>query len=85
MFNAGDQVPAKPLFEVVGKAVKVVPGHTAATAVNVGTIAVLVNPPGAAQFELAPVKAKLFKVPLLLLPEESIAVVNPALAELAIP
>jgi hypothetical protein len=34
--KAGDQVPVIPLFEVVGKAVKAVPSHTAGTAVNVG-------------------------------------------------
>lgn len=36
LFNAGDQVPVKPLFEVVGKAVKVCPLQIGATAVKVG-------------------------------------------------
>ena len=36
LFSAGDQVPVMPLFEVVGKAVKVWPLQIGATAVNVG-------------------------------------------------
>jgi hypothetical protein len=36
LFSAGDHVPVIPLFEVVGKAVKAVPEHTAATGVKVG-------------------------------------------------
>ena len=36
LFNAGDQVPVKPLLDVVGKAVKVCPLQIGATAVNVG-------------------------------------------------
>jgi len=34
--NAGAQVPAMPLLEVVGNAVNVAPEHMGATAVNVG-------------------------------------------------
>ena len=37
LFKAGDQVPVKPLFEVVGKAAKVWPLQIGATAVKVGT------------------------------------------------
>jgi hypothetical protein len=36
LFNAGDQVPVIPLFEVVGNADKVAPEQIGATAVNVG-------------------------------------------------
>jgi hypothetical protein len=36
LFNAGDQVPPIPLFEVVGKAAKVAPEQIAVTCVNVG-------------------------------------------------
>jgi len=38
LFNAGAQVPVKPLFDVVGNAVSVAPEHIGATAVNVGVI-----------------------------------------------
>ena len=38
LFNAGAQVPVKPLFEVVGNAVSVAPEQMGATAVNVGVI-----------------------------------------------
>jgi len=44
--NAGAQVPAMPLFEVVGRAVKVAPEQIGATAVNVGAmfgLTVIVN------------------------------------------
>jgi hypothetical protein len=34
--KAGDQVPAIPLFDVVGNAVSVVPAQIGATALNVG-------------------------------------------------
>ena len=37
LFNAGVQVPIIPLFDVVGKADKVVPEQIGATAVKVGT------------------------------------------------
>jgi hypothetical protein len=36
LFNAGDQVPVMPLFEVVGNGDKVVPEQIGATTVNVG-------------------------------------------------
>jgi predicted aspartyl protease len=36
LFNAGDQVPVIPLFEVVGNAAKVAPEQIAAIGVNVG-------------------------------------------------
>ena len=36
LFKAGDQVPEKPLFDIIGKAVKVSPLHIGATAVKVG-------------------------------------------------
>lgn len=36
MLSAGDQLPAIPLFEVVGKADKGAPEQIGATAVNVG-------------------------------------------------
>ena len=36
MFSAGVQEPVMPLFEVVGKADKVVPEQIGATALNVG-------------------------------------------------
>jgi hypothetical protein len=36
LFKAGDQVPVKPLLDVVVKAVKVCPLQIGATAVNVG-------------------------------------------------
>jgi hypothetical protein len=36
LFNAGDQVPVIPSFDVVGKGVSVVPAHIGATAGNVG-------------------------------------------------
>ena len=38
MFNAGDQVPVKPLIEVVGSAVKVAPEQIGATALKVGVM-----------------------------------------------
>ena len=38
MFNAGDQVPAIPLLDVVGSAVRVAPEQIGATAVNVGVM-----------------------------------------------
>ena len=38
LFNAGDQVPVNPLFEVVGSAVNVAPEQMGATAVNVGVM-----------------------------------------------
>ena len=38
MFSAGDHVPVYPLLEVVGRALKLAPGHIALTAVNVGVI-----------------------------------------------
>jgi hypothetical protein len=41
LFRAGDQVPLIPLFDVVGRAVNVAPEHIGATAVNVGTIVLL--------------------------------------------
>ena len=37
LFSAGDQLPVKPLVEVVGKAVNVPPEQIGATAANVGT------------------------------------------------
>jgi len=46
LFNAGDQVPVKPLFEVVGSAVSVAPEHIGATALKVGVmfgLTVMVN------------------------------------------
>ena len=36
LFSAGDQVPAIPLVEVVGKAINVVPEQMGAICVNVG-------------------------------------------------
>ena len=36
LFNAGDQVPVIPLFDVIGNADKLAPEHIGATAVNVG-------------------------------------------------
>jgi len=36
LFKAGAQVPATPLLEVVGNAVRVAPEQMGATAVNVG-------------------------------------------------
>ncbi len=39
LFKAGDQVPVIPLFDVVGKAVKVSPLQIGATAVKVGFVA----------------------------------------------
>ena len=36
LFNAGDQVPEIPLFDVVGNAAKVSPEQMGATAVKVG-------------------------------------------------
>jgi hypothetical protein len=36
LFNAGDQIPEIPLFDIVGKAVKVAPEQIAAIGVNVG-------------------------------------------------
>ena len=36
--NAGDQLPVIPSTEVVGNAESVLPEHTGATAVNVGTV-----------------------------------------------
>jgi hypothetical protein len=36
LFKAGDQVPVMPLFDVVGKAVKVAPAQIGATGVNTG-------------------------------------------------
>jgi 50S ribosomal subunit-associated GTPase HflX len=41
LFKAGDQVPLIPLLEVIGKADKLSPEQMATTAVNVGTILVL--------------------------------------------
>ena len=44
--SAGDQVPVKPLVDVVGNADKVAPEHIGATAVNVGVmfgLTVIVN------------------------------------------
>ncbi|RQO30965.1 hypothetical protein DBR32_09660 [Taibaiella sp. KBW10] len=38
LFKAGDQVPATPLFEVLGNAVKVAPEQIAATCVNTGSV-----------------------------------------------
>ena len=38
LFNAGDQVPDIPLFEVVGKALRFCPMHIGANAVKVGVI-----------------------------------------------
>ena len=38
MFEAGDQVPVMPLFEVVGNAVRVTPEQIGATALNVGVM-----------------------------------------------
>ena len=38
LFNAGDQLPAMELFEVVGNALKVPPEQIAATWVNVGVV-----------------------------------------------
>jgi len=38
LFRAGDQVPVMPLFEVVGKAVRVAPEQIGATAVKVGVM-----------------------------------------------
>jgi len=46
LFNAGAQMPANPLLEVVGSAVSVAPEHIGATAVNVGVmfgLTVIVN------------------------------------------
>jgi hypothetical protein len=46
LFNAGDQVPAMALLDVVGNAAKVVPEHIGLTAVNVGVtlgLTVIVN------------------------------------------
>ena len=39
LFNAGDQVPIKPLVDVVGKATKTSPEQIGATAANVGVAA----------------------------------------------
>ena len=36
LFNAGDQAPVIPLFDVVGNAASAAPEHIGATAVNVG-------------------------------------------------
>jgi hypothetical protein len=36
LFNAGDQVPVIPLFDVIGNAAKLAPEQIGATAVNVG-------------------------------------------------
>ena len=36
LFNAGDQVPVIPLFEVVGNALNIAPEQIGATPVNVG-------------------------------------------------
>ena len=85
MFKAGDQVPAMPLLEVVGKAAKVSPGQIAATGEKVGTMLVFTKPPGATQLEVAPVKVKLTNVALLLSPEASVAVVMAVLSVLAKP
>ena len=41
LFNAGDQVPVMPLFDVIGSGDKAAPEHIGATAVNVGVILVL--------------------------------------------
>jgi Flp pilus assembly pilin Flp len=38
LFNAGDQVPVIPLFDVIGNADKLAPEQIGATAVNVGVI-----------------------------------------------
>ena len=38
LFIAGDHVPAIPLFDVVGNALKVPPEQMAATCVNVGVV-----------------------------------------------
>jgi hypothetical protein len=38
LFIAGDQVPEIPLFEIVGKALKLAPAQIGATAVNVGVM-----------------------------------------------
>ena len=38
LFNAGDQVPVKPLLEVVGNGDNTAPEQIGATAVNVGVI-----------------------------------------------
>ena len=38
LFIAGDHVPAIPLFDVVGNALKLPPEQIAATCVNVGTV-----------------------------------------------
>ena len=39
MFNAGDQVPAIPLVDVVGKAFNTAPEHIGATAAKFGATA----------------------------------------------
>ena len=41
LFNAGDQLPVIPLFDVVGNGANVAPVHIGATAVKVGVILVL--------------------------------------------
>lgn len=41
LFSAGDQVPVKPLLEVVGNADKVAPEQIGVTGVNVGVTFVL--------------------------------------------
>ena len=38
LFNAGDQVPVIPLFDVVGNAASTTPEQIAATGVNVGVM-----------------------------------------------
>ena len=38
LFKAGDQVPVKPLLDVVGKAESEAPEQIGATAVNVGVL-----------------------------------------------
>ena len=40
LFNAGDQVPVMPLFEIVGNALNVLPEQIAVTGVNNGTTGV---------------------------------------------
>ncbi|AWA29421.1 hypothetical protein HYN48_04590 [Flavobacterium magnum] len=46
MFNAGDQVPVIPLFEVVGSAASVAPEQIGATTVNVGVVEFTVTETG---------------------------------------
>jgi len=59
LFNAGNQVPVIPLFDVVGKADNVAPEQIGATAVNVGVVFGLTLPLTATFLVVAPVETQL--------------------------